>query len=129
MSHHYCFQLSSVDSMKFSELMFFQLIPCGLPSRYQRALVQREKHIEQWQKLMKEAALSREQRKQFQAVVESRFQVSWQICIEGPVTLTHCKRSISELKWLNGTEQLVAEKRRNSEDCKSNSFNSQVVIG
>ncbi|XP_076452552.1 TBCC domain-containing protein 1-like [Babylonia areolata] len=50
-------------------------IPGGLPSRYQRAVSQRQRQIDSWQRTVKEAGLSREQRKEFQALVESRFHV------------------------------------------------------
>ncbi|ELT98572.1 hypothetical protein CAPTEDRAFT_226350 [Capitella teleta] len=49
-------------------------IPGGLPARFQKALVSRERQIETWQKMVKDAGLSKEQKRQFQAVVESRFQ-------------------------------------------------------
>ena len=54
----------------------FQSIPGGLPSRYQRAVTQRQKQIDSWQSTVKEARLSREQRREFQSLVESRFHVS-----------------------------------------------------
>ncbi|KAK7087295.1 TBCC domain-containing protein 1-like isoform X2 [Littorina saxatilis] len=50
-------------------------IPGGLPSRYQRAVTQRQRQIDSWQRTVKEAGLSREQRKEFQALVENRFHV------------------------------------------------------
>ena len=53
-----------------------QSIPGGLPSRYQRAVTQHQKQIDSWQRTVKEARLSREQRKEFQSLVESRFHVS-----------------------------------------------------
>ncbi|XP_021065119.1 TBCC domain-containing protein 1 [Mus pahari] len=48
-------------------------IPGGLPSAYQKALAQREEKIHIWQKTVKEARLTKEQRKQFQALVENKF--------------------------------------------------------
>jgi len=48
-------------------------IPGGLPSKYQRAIGHRNKQIDQWQKTVKEAGLTRDQRKEFQGLVESRF--------------------------------------------------------
>ncbi|EDK97634.1 mCG128258, isoform CRA_c, partial [Mus musculus] len=48
-------------------------IPGGLPSAYQKALAQREESIHIWQKTVKEARLTKEQRKQFQALVENKF--------------------------------------------------------
>nr|XP_033802790.1 TBCC domain-containing protein 1 isoform X2 [Geotrypetes seraphini] len=48
-------------------------IPGGLPSLYQKAMNHREQRIQIWQKTVKEAGLTREQRKQFQAVVEHKF--------------------------------------------------------
>ena len=50
-------------------------IPGGLPSKYQRAVSHRHKQIDSWQKAVKDAGLSREQRKEFQSLVESRFHV------------------------------------------------------
>lgn len=49
-------------------------VPGGIPSRYQKALVHRDRQIDMWQKMVKEAGLSRDQRKQFQALVENKFQ-------------------------------------------------------
>ncbi len=63
MIHYYCFP-------------FYQEIPGGLPSVYEKALDQREKEIQSWQQTVKESGLSRTQRKQFQTLVESKFQVS-----------------------------------------------------
>ncbi|XP_052013948.1 TBCC domain-containing protein 1 isoform X2 [Apodemus sylvaticus] len=48
-------------------------IPGGLPSAYQKALAQREQKIHIWQKTVKEARLTKEQRKQFQVLVEDKF--------------------------------------------------------
>ncbi|KAB1283982.1 TBCC domain-containing protein 1 [Camelus dromedarius] len=48
-------------------------IPGGLPSAYQKALGQREKKIQIWQKTVKEACLTKDQRKQFQVLVENKF--------------------------------------------------------
>ncbi|PVD31714.1 hypothetical protein C0Q70_07132 [Pomacea canaliculata] len=48
-------------------------IPGGLPGRYHRAVVQRQKQVDSWQRTVKEAGLNREQRREFQALVESRF--------------------------------------------------------
>ncbi|XP_034371698.1 TBCC domain-containing protein 1 isoform X2 [Arvicanthis niloticus] len=48
-------------------------IPGGLPSAYQKALAQREQKIHIWQKTVKEARLTKEQRKQFQVLVENKF--------------------------------------------------------
>ncbi|XP_060226107.1 TBCC domain-containing protein 1 isoform X2 [Meriones unguiculatus] len=48
-------------------------IPGGLPSAYQKALAQREEKIQIWQKTVKEARLTKEQRKQFQVLVENKF--------------------------------------------------------
>lgn len=50
-------------------------IPGGLPTKYQKAVTQRQKMIDSWQKTVKEAGLTREQRKEFQALVETRFHV------------------------------------------------------
>lgn len=50
-------------------------IPGGLPSKYQRAVSHRQKQIDSWQKMVKEAGLTREQRKEFQGLVESRFHI------------------------------------------------------
>ncbi|XP_070438596.1 TBCC domain-containing protein 1 isoform X2 [Equus przewalskii] len=48
-------------------------IPGGLPSAYQKALGQREQKIQIWQKIVKEARLTKDQRKQFQVLVENKF--------------------------------------------------------
>uniref|UniRef100_A0A8C3XAM8 TBCC domain-containing protein 1 n=1 Tax=Catagonus wagneri TaxID=51154 RepID=A0A8C3XAM8_9CETA len=48
-------------------------IPGGLPSAYRKALGQREKKIQIWQKTVKEARLTKDQRKQFQVLVENKF--------------------------------------------------------
>lgn len=48
-------------------------IPGGLPPAYQKALAQREQKIQLWQKTVKEARLTKEQRKQFQILVENKF--------------------------------------------------------
>ncbi|XP_047419410.1 TBCC domain-containing protein 1 isoform X3 [Sciurus carolinensis] len=48
-------------------------IPGGLPSAYQKALGQREQKIQIWQKTVKEARLTKDQRKQFQVLVENKF--------------------------------------------------------
>uniref|UniRef100_A0A673TCQ5 TBCC domain-containing protein 1 n=1 Tax=Suricata suricatta TaxID=37032 RepID=A0A673TCQ5_SURSU len=48
-------------------------IPGGLPSAYQKALRQREQKIQVWQKTVKEARLTKDQRKQFQVLVENEF--------------------------------------------------------
>ncbi|XP_077610545.1 TBCC domain-containing protein 1 [Crocuta crocuta] len=48
-------------------------IPGGLPSAYQKALRQREQKIQIWQKTVKEARLTKDQRKQFQVLVENKF--------------------------------------------------------
>ncbi|XP_069471864.1 TBCC domain-containing protein 1 [Ambystoma mexicanum] len=48
-------------------------IPGGLPAIYQKALAQREQRIHAWQKTVKDAGLTRDQRKQFQALVELKF--------------------------------------------------------
>ncbi|XP_075462936.1 TBCC domain-containing protein 1 isoform X3 [Ascaphus truei] len=48
-------------------------IPGGLPPVYQNAMGQREQRVQIWQKTVKEACLTRAQRKQFQALVESKF--------------------------------------------------------
>ena len=50
-------------------------IPGNLPSKYQRAVSQRERQIDSWQKMVKKAGLNKEQRQQFQALVETQFQV------------------------------------------------------
>ncbi|XP_070573385.1 TBCC domain-containing protein 1-like [Ptychodera flava] len=48
--------------------------PGGLPTKYERALSQRERSIQSWQKTVKEAGLTSEQRKEFQSLVEAKFQ-------------------------------------------------------
>jgi TBCC domain-containing protein 1 len=57
------------------DFTILQGVPGGLPNKYQKSSKQKEKQVEQWQKLVKEAGLSSDHRKQFQALVESRFQV------------------------------------------------------
>ncbi|NXF84788.1 TBCC1 protein, partial [Eubucco bourcierii] len=47
--------------------------PGGLPQAYQKALSQREQKVQIWQKTVKEAALTKDQRKQFQVLVENKF--------------------------------------------------------
>ncbi|XP_005441812.2 TBCC domain-containing protein 1 [Falco biarmicus] len=47
--------------------------PGGLPPAYQKALSQREQKIQIWQKTVKEAGLTKDQRKQFQILVENKF--------------------------------------------------------
>ncbi|XP_033628059.1 TBCC domain-containing protein 1-like [Asterias rubens] len=49
-------------------------IPGGLPLKYERALKERNGQIQTWQQMVKEAGLSPSKRKQFQTLVESRFQ-------------------------------------------------------
>ncbi|GCC27555.1 hypothetical protein chiPu_0005980 [Chiloscyllium punctatum] len=48
-------------------------IPGGLPPQYEKAVRQREQKIQNWQKTIKEAGLSKEQRKLFQNLVEQEF--------------------------------------------------------
>ncbi|NXD28996.1 TBCC1 protein, partial [Spelaeornis formosus] len=48
-------------------------IPGGLPCEYQEVLSQREQKVQLWQRMVREAGLTRDQRKQFQAVVENKF--------------------------------------------------------
>ncbi|XP_059154104.1 TBCC domain-containing protein 1-like [Physella acuta] len=50
-------------------------IPGSLPSYYQKELNKRQKQIDTWQHMVKDAGLSREQRKEFQTLVESRFHI------------------------------------------------------
>ncbi|NXQ36775.1 TBCC1 protein, partial [Alaudala cheleensis] len=47
--------------------------PGGLPKEYQEALRQREQKVQVWQRMVKEAGLTRDQRKQFQTLVENKF--------------------------------------------------------
>ncbi|XP_014663452.1 PREDICTED: TBCC domain-containing protein 1-like [Priapulus caudatus] len=49
-------------------------IPEVLPTAYREAVQQREQHISNWQTSVKEAGLTKQQRKQFQALVEAKFQ-------------------------------------------------------
>ncbi|XP_072043984.1 TBCC domain-containing protein 1-like [Amphiura filiformis] len=49
-------------------------IPGGLPAMYEKALDQREKEIQGWQQTVKEGGLTKAQRKQFQTLVENKFQ-------------------------------------------------------
>ncbi|CAH2306664.1 TBCC domain-containing 1 [Pelobates cultripes] len=48
-------------------------IPGGLPPAFLKSTVQREQKVQMWQKTVKEAGLTKEQRKQFQALVELKF--------------------------------------------------------
>lgn len=48
-------------------------VPGGLPSKYQRAVAHRNRQIDSWQKAVKDAGLTREQRKELQSLVESQF--------------------------------------------------------
>ncbi|KAM4626314.1 TBCC domain-containing protein 1 isoform 2-T2 [Discoglossus pictus] len=48
-------------------------IPGGLPPAFQKAMSQRQQKVQMWQKTVKEAGLTREQRKQFQMLVEEKF--------------------------------------------------------
>uniref|UniRef100_K1QKQ2 TBCC domain-containing protein 1 n=1 Tax=Magallana gigas TaxID=29159 RepID=K1QKQ2_MAGGI len=50
-------------------------IPMPLPPKYQKAISQRQKQIDSWQKTVKESGLAKEQRREFQKLVESRFHV------------------------------------------------------
>ncbi|KAM7043468.1 TBCC domain-containing protein 1 [Acridotheres tristis] len=47
--------------------------PGGLPHEYQEVLSQREQKVQVWQRMVKKAGLTRDQRKQFQTVVENKF--------------------------------------------------------
>ncbi|NXX86013.1 TBCC1 protein, partial [Urocolius indicus] len=47
--------------------------PGGLPQAYQRVLRQREQKVQLWQRAVKEAALTKDQRKKFQMLVENKF--------------------------------------------------------
>ncbi|MBN3277336.1 TBCC1 protein, partial [Polyodon spathula] len=48
-------------------------IPGGLPPLYQAAISHREQKVQAWQRTVKEARLNKEQRKQFQVLVEQKF--------------------------------------------------------
>lgn len=48
-------------------------IPGGLPLSYEKAIKHREQKIQNWQKIVKEAGLSKEQRRLFQNLVEQEF--------------------------------------------------------
>ena len=48
-------------------------VPGGLPSKYQRSVIHRNRSIDSWQRTVKEAGLTREQRKELQGLVETRF--------------------------------------------------------
>ncbi|XP_041936609.1 TBCC domain-containing protein 1 [Alosa sapidissima] len=48
-------------------------VPGGLPPAYQKALEGREQRVQDWQRTVKEAHLNKEQRRQFQALVEQKF--------------------------------------------------------
>ncbi|KFU98320.1 TBCC domain-containing protein 1, partial [Pterocles gutturalis] len=47
--------------------------PGGLPDAYRKALSQREQKLQIWQKTVKEAGLTKDQKKQFQMLVENKF--------------------------------------------------------
>ena len=53
----------------------FQSIPGGLPSKYERAMAQRHKQVDNFQSLLKDAGVTKEEKKNFQTAVEQRFQV------------------------------------------------------
>ncbi|XP_036401354.1 TBCC domain-containing protein 1 [Megalops cyprinoides] len=48
-------------------------VPGGLPPLYKEALDARESRVQDWQKMVKDARLTKEQRRQFQALVEQKF--------------------------------------------------------
>lgn len=75
-------------------------IPGGLPSAYQKALGQREQKIQSWQKTVKEACLTKEQRKQFQVLVEDKF-------YEWLVNTGHCQQLDSLALLAAGPKQAV----------------------
>ncbi|BFZ04625.1 hypothetical protein BsWGS_07663 [Bradybaena similaris] len=50
-------------------------IPGILPAYYQKEINKRQKQIDTWQHMVKDAGLTREQRKEFQTLVESRFHI------------------------------------------------------
>ncbi|GFO06708.1 TBCC domain-containing protein 1-like [Plakobranchus ocellatus] len=50
-------------------------VPSTVPAYYQKELSKRQKQIDTWQHMVKDAGLSREQRKEFQALVETRFHI------------------------------------------------------
>lgn len=48
-------------------------VPGGLPTAYQQAVEARERSVQEWQRTVKDAHLNKEQRRQFQALVEQKF--------------------------------------------------------
>lgn len=48
-------------------------VPGGLPPPYQAALDEKQKRIQNWQKTVMEARLNKEQKRQFQELVEVKF--------------------------------------------------------
>ncbi|KAK1797728.1 hypothetical protein P4O66_008095 [Electrophorus voltai] len=48
-------------------------VPGGLPPTYQQAVEAREQRVQDWQKTVKDAHLNKEQRRQFQVLVEQKF--------------------------------------------------------
>ncbi|XP_072542725.1 TBCC domain-containing protein 1 [Salminus brasiliensis] len=48
-------------------------VPGGLPPAYQQAVETRERRVQEWQRTVKDAHLNKEQRRQFQALVEQKF--------------------------------------------------------
>lgn len=59
-----------------------QEIPGGLPARYRKAVADRARSVEAWQTFVKEADLTKDQKRNFKKVVESRFQV--RRCAQAP---------------------------------------------
>ena len=59
-----------------AHFMISQAVPCTIPAYYQKELSKRQKQIDTWQHMVKDAGLTRDQRKEFQALVETRFHVS-----------------------------------------------------
>ncbi|XP_069033505.1 TBCC domain-containing protein 1 [Embiotoca jacksoni] len=73
-----CYRL--LPPSEFHELVVpFQMegdtceVPGGLPPQYQAALDEKQKRIQNWQKTVMEARLNKEQKRQFQELVETKF--------------------------------------------------------
>ncbi|KAG8432807.1 hypothetical protein GDO86_017160 [Hymenochirus boettgeri] len=75
-------------------------IPGGLPPAYTKAMRQRQQKILMWQKTVKNAGLTREQRKQFQELVEMKFK-EWLIKTENRQQLDSLVFSVDSVKQVS----------------------------
>ncbi|XP_066542269.1 TBCC domain-containing protein 1 [Hoplias malabaricus] len=73
-----CYSILSPDQF-CSMVVPFQMegdtseVPGGLPPLYQQAVEDRERRVQEWQRTVKDTHLNKEQRRQFQALVEQKF--------------------------------------------------------